>query len=215
MENKSGKDLTKKLIEMGYRYGIHEVYVDFLELSALAISNRFDLRHYDAREQRYLDIVRKYTAADMEAYADMLAVLITALQDEAATGKLNDVLGAVYHDLGLHNKWKGQFFTPQPICDMMGYMTLGADRKPGRRTVLEPCVGSGAMVLGFVNAMIDRKLNYTHNLEVTAIDSDLKCVHMAFLQFSFYGIPATVIHGNSLTNEHWSVWRTPMFFIRL
>lgn len=203
------------LLMVGNKHGIHEVFVDFLELSAIAVSNRFDLAFYKEREQRYLDIVKKYSKIEMDHYSEMLALLIRALQAEAGTERLKDVLGEVYHELGLHNKWKGQFFTPQNVCDMMGMISLGESLSKDKIKVSEPCVGSGAMVLGFVNALISQKLNYTRNLEVIAVDNDLKCVHMAFLQFSLYGIPATVIHGNTITNEKWSYWRTPMLFIKL
>ena len=36
---------------------------------------------------------------------------------------------------------------------------------------------------------------------------------MAYLQLSLYGIPAVIIHGNSLTNEEWSRWYTPVYMV--
>lgn len=48
---------------------------------------------------------------------------------------------------------------------------------------------------------------------VTAQDIDLKCVHMTYLQLSLYGIPAVVIHGNTLTVEEWSRWYTPVYML--
>ncbi len=32
---------------------------------------------------------------------------------------------------------------------------------------------------------------------------------MTYIQLSLYGIPAVVIHGNTLTQEAWSEWFTP------
>lgn len=52
-----------------------------------------------------------------------------------------------------------------------------------------------------------------NQLVVTAVDVDLKCVHMAYLQFSLYGIPAVVIHGNTLSVEEWSRWYTPIYIV--
>ena len=37
----------------------------------------------------------------------------------------------------------------------------------------------------------------------------LKLRLMAYIQLSLYGIPAVVIHGNTLTMETWSHWYTP------
>ena len=36
---------------------------------------------------------------------------------------------------------------------------------------------------------------------------------MCYIQLSLYGIPAVVVHGNSLTNEEWSSWQTPVYII--
>ena len=33
--------------------------------------------------------------------------------------------------------------------------------------------------------------------------------YMAYIQLSLYGIPAMVIHGNTLTMEEWDRWYTP------
>ena len=36
---------------------------------------------------------------------------------------------------------------------------------------------------------------------------------MAYLQLSLYGIPAVIIHGNTLTDEEWSRWYTPVYMV--
>jgi methylase of polypeptide subunit release factors len=85
--------------------------------------------------------------------------------------------------------------------------TIGAK---GYVELSEPCCGSGAMILGFAKAMLEKGYNYCAQLVVTATDVDLNCVYMAYLQLSLYGIPAIAIHGNSLTNEEFSRWYTPV-----
>ena len=42
-------------------------------------------------------------------------------------------------------------------------------------------------------------INYQRALHVTATDVDLKCVHMGYVQFALLGIPAVVLHGNSIS----------------
>lgn len=76
-------------------------------------------------------------------------------------------------------------------------------------TVCEPAVGSGAMVMAFAEAMRLRGQDYQRELHVTAVDVDIKCVHMAYLQLSLMHIPAVIVHGNSLTLEEYSHWYTP------
>ena len=71
---------------------------------------------------------------------------------------------------------------------MMGQVLLGDPPHDKPITLLEPCAESGAMVSGFVNAMMPKKLNWINELTITVINSDEKCVHRAFLQFSLYGI---------------------------
>ena len=36
---------------------------------------------------------------------------------------------------------------------------------------------------------------------------------MTYLQLSLYGIPAVVIHGNTITQEQWSIWYTPIYIL--
>lgn len=48
---------------------------------------------------------------------------------------------------------------------------------------------------------------------VTATDVDIKCVWMTYLQLSLYGIPAVVIHGNSLSMQEHSRWYTPVYIL--
>ena len=58
-------------------------------------------------------------------------------------------------------------------------------------------------------AMKRHKIDYQTKMRAVATDIDLKCVHMAYIQLSLYGIPAVIIHGNTLTVEEWSHWFTP------
>jgi len=41
----------------------------------------------------------------------------------------------------------------------------------------------------------------------------LKCAHMTYLQLALYGVPAVVIHGNTLTCEEFSRWYTPVYLM--
>jgi hypothetical protein len=119
--------------------------------------------------------------------------------------------------LELHSRYKGQFFTPQHICDFMGMVALGENdpdiNKKGFLSASEPCCGSGAMILGFAKAMQKNGYNFHKQMVITATDVDIKCVYMCYLQLSLYGIPAVVIHGNTLSMEEWSRWYTPVYML--
>ena len=65
------------------------------------------------------------------------------------------------------------------------------------------------MVIGAVWAMQRKGIDYRRKSFFVAQDIDIRCVWMAYIQLSLYGIPAVVIHGNTLTMETWSQWYTP------
>jgi type I restriction-modification system DNA methylase subunit len=203
--------LAKLIESVSYRRHNHEVFSDFVEMSAIAISNAVDLGQREKREADYMRIVKKYEPQEIEKFPEMLASLVTAL--DVHEDGLSDVLGKTYHDLELHNKWVGQYFTPLEICRMIAKMTIG-DNGPtlpecGYLTVMEPAAGSGAMVLAFAAEMKAAGLNYQTQLHVTAVDVDLKCCAMTYIQLSLLHIPAVIVHGNSLSLEEWSRWYTP------
>ncbi len=205
-------DTIKKLSS---RRSTWQVFNDFLEISAITISNSVDRANWEEREKRYLDIVKTYDKSEVDLFADMFSKLVLQLEENDSNGELDDVLGKLFHDLELHNRRKGQFFTPMNICNAMSEMTVeNCDEiieKKGYITVCEPAVGSGAMVLGVANALKKKGYNYQKHMVVTAIDNDIKCVHMAYIQLALHGIPAIVVHGDSLTGEQWSTWYTPMY----
>jgi type I restriction-modification system DNA methylase subunit len=215
--NEHYTEITKIFNKLTYSRDRWEIFCDFLELSATCISNSLDFTHFDEREKLYLDIIKKYTPEHQKLFPEMFAQLILALEYEYQTSGFVDVLGCLFHELELHNKYKGQFFTPQHVCTMMGKMLLNKDDKriaeQGFISVMEPTIGSGAMVLGFAQAMMDEGFNHSQQMLVTGVDIDLKCVHMSYIQLALYGIPAVVVHGNSLTMEEWSHWYTPVYLI--
>ena len=212
-----GGEIVKLIQKLGYKHSNWKVFEDFLQMAAISISNSVDWIHSKEREVVYMDIVGRYDKEEVNLFPEMLAHLINALEDAITTDGLDDILGKVYHSLELHNKYKGQFFTPFHICEMMGKMSIGEPDKviedKGFVSVCEPCCGSGAMVLGFAKAMYDAGYNYQQQMVVTATDVDLKCVHMCYLQLSLMHIPAVIIHGNSLTMEEWSRWYTPAYML--
>lgn len=203
------KELVKLIKELSARHSHWRVFSDFAEMAALSISNAMDKAQFAPREERYFEIIKRYTVDELNKFPKMFSYLVLALEEE-----ISDVLGRTFHDLELHNKYAGQYFSPYPVCRIMAKMTLGDDveqriARHGFVTALEPTVGSGAMVIALAHEMRDSGINYQRKLHVTATDIDAKCVHMAYLQLSLLHVPAVVIHGNSLSGEEYSRWHTP------
>ncbi len=213
----SKNNLLKKIRMLGSKYETWRVFSDFCELVAITISNSVDKTQWQEREERYLTIVKQYEKEEVYLFASMFGDLVIALQTCADNHKFEDILGKVFHELELHNKWKGQFFTPSPICDAMAQITLQdcneIIEKEGYITVNEPCIGSGAIVLGVANVLIEKGYNPSKHMVVTGMDIDSKCAHMAYIQLSLYGIPAVVVHGDTLSLKTWSTWITPIYLL--
>lgn len=202
--------IVKKFESMGHSRSTWEAFSDFLELAAIAISNQCDLREYEKREAMYLRTAGKYKADELTLLCQILADVAAILEDEPA-----DVLGSVYMQMELGNKWAGQFFTPQALADLMGAMTLDPEgaraqiARAGYITVNDPAIGGGVTIIGFCKAMEAAGLDFRKNMHATGVDVDLKAVHMAYIQLSLLGIPAMIVHGNSLSLQEWSTWYTP------
>lgn len=207
--------MLKTIEKLSYKRNTWQVFNDFLEIAAITISNTVDKANWDEREKRYLEIVGRYEKKEIGLFVEMYGKLIMEMERHDKQVELRDVLGELFHALNLHNKWKGQYFTPHHVANMMAEMIISncdeIIKEKGYITANEPACGSGVMVLGIANALRKKGFNHQKNMVVIATDIDIKCVHMAYIQFALYGIPAVVIHGNTLTNEEWSRWYTPMY----
>lgn len=194
-----------------YRQDLYALFSDCMEATAIAISNSVDRPQYAAREKRYLDIVGRYDRPVVDSFPKILAEIVNAL--ETAPG---DVLGAAFGELELLNAARGQFFTPYTVCQFMAQATLGTGEdakalidRNGFVRALEPACGAGAMVIALAEAMRAQGINYQRHLHVTAVDIDLRAVHMAYIQLSLLHVPAILIVGNSLSLEMRETWFTP------
>ena len=222
------QNFVRLIQSMSRHYDTWRVFSDFVEMAALTISNSD--RHFlstpkkvwEEREKAYLEIINRYRKIEQPVFAKMLAELVMELDDCVASGHFTDVLGEVFHELELHNKWNGQFFTPQHICDMMGRMVFNKDitqeaiDSRGYVNISEPCSGAGAMIYGFVNAFCEAGFNHSKQTLVVANDIDIRCVYMTYVQCSLYGIPAVVIHKNTLSGEVFGYpWYSPIYTLYL
>ena len=215
----SCKAIIDGIKSIATRHTVWSVFEDWVKMSAIAVSNAIDKNQWNQREAEYLETVRKYTPEELNIFAQMLVELVTALDKENKEDGPKDLLGQIFHSLELHNKYKGQYFTPPDMCNLMGGIMLNSKQhedelsQKGYITLMDECVGAGGLVLGFAKAMKDNKLNYQKQLVVYCRDIDIKCVYMAYLQLSLQGIPAVVIHGDTLKNEEQSRWYTPVYIV--
>lgn len=208
---KSAKDeLQDAIVSLGSTLGLNTAFTKFLELMATALGSKFDLMNAEERSKQYEDAMKGLTDEQVSRFAQMTALMYLAVRENEEDPI--DILGDVYHKLGLNNEWNGQFFTPDPIARMMAMMVnpvSNSDSSKDYITIGEPACGSGTLVIGTTWAMIQNGVDYWQKSLFIAQDIDIRCVWMAYIQLTLYRIPAIIIHGNSLTTEEWSRWYTP------
>lgn len=207
------KELIKLFQSFGYKHNIEDVFRDFLEISAITISNAIDWNQAEKREKRYFELIKNYSKEELLRIAKILTELTMALEEEPG-----DILGEVFMELELGNKFKGQFFTPMSVARCMAEMTLSDIHTKviddnGYLTINEPACGAGATIIAFALALKNRGYNYQQQMLLTAQDLDIKAVHMCYIQCSLLGIPAEILHCNTLTLEIFEIWRTPIYMI--
>lgn len=204
-------EICKQIERMAHQRSTWEIWCDFLQLAATSIANAVDKRPsvWQVREDAYLQTAKRYNAKELEQFSHLLGKVVDALTDCSG-----DVLGQAYMQLELGNKWHGQFFTPDSLCHVMASLVYADDVKQrieqnGFVTVSEPSCGGGATVIGLAKSLQEREINYQQSMHVTAVDIDIKSVHMCYIQCALLHIPAVIIHGNTLSLEEWSHWYTP------
>lgn len=209
MKSEHRKELVSEIRSLAQSQGLNTVFTTFLEITANSLAAQTDPENAEKREQRYQEMASTMTPELLSSYARMLALLFLTVREYRDDPC--DILGGIYHELNLNNEWNGQYFTPDDVCRLMAQITLPSDElsaNDGPITINEPTCGSGTMVIGAIWAMQRKEFDYRHNTFFVAQDIDIRCVWMAYIQLSLYGIPAMVIHGNTLTMEEWDRWYT-------
>lgn len=203
------KSIVKLFQSFRYKHDLYTVFGDWCECAAITFSNAVDIRHREKREARYMEIVKRYDSETLKSFPLILGELTLAFEASPA-----DLLGQVFHELELHNKARGQFFTPFTICKMMAQMTISHDEitnkieARGFVRAHEPAVGSGAMIIALTEVIKEAGVNYQQCLHVTAVDVDRRAIQMAYIQFTLLHLPAVLIEGNTLSMQFRDEWTT-------
>ena len=190
----------------------YSVFTDFVFMSAIAFHNA--ICKNEALEKEYLEIVGKYSKAEVNSFCELLGNFIVLMDAEP-----RDILGSLYMELELGNTNNGQFFTPHEISLLMAKIVYGdvlegmKDSSKPFITVSEPACGAGGMVLAFANEMRKQKVNPAEKMFVQCTDIDRVAGFMCYLQLSLWHIPAQVIIGNTLTMEWREIYYTPAYYL--
>lgn len=112
MAKKVQKSASEQLIEeiqtLGQTQGLNNVFTTFLEMLAVSLNAQVDPRYAEEREKRYQQMVSGMSQEMLSTYARMFALMYMAVKEHSE--EPSDILGSIYHRLGLNNEWNGQFF---------------------------------------------------------------------------------------------------------
>lgn len=201
-----------------------EVWQDFIQITAIEISYVTDKVNSPERKKVYNGIVSKYTKAEREKIAKMLAAVIASMDENPD----QDFLGEQYMLCELASGHTGQFFTPYNISRMMSELSFDAkmsEEKDGFVTVNEPSCGAGANLIAFANACRQHEICYQDRVLFVAQDLDYIVGLTCYIQLSLMGCAGYVVIGDTLASPVLSadergllpigsqnrIWCTPFF----
>lgn len=149
-------------------------------------------------EEEYLQTVEKGYATGkkgkrgIDEIEKAFAQLIVAME---VTKK--DVLGDIFTG-GITYGERGQFFTPDAICDVMAELTIG-DTDEDSKSIIDPACGSGRALLS-VGKMHP-------NWEFTGQDVDHRCTQMTAINLGLNGLRGWAVWQDTLALECYRVYR--------
>lgn len=216
----SGNEIAK-ILDAIQGFDTYTVISDFFAMSAIAVRNNVDFgREWQAYEDRYKAIVKKYNKNDLQAFVRALAVFQGWI-GQAIDGQIEfrDFAGELYMDSGTSNGKAGQFFTPFSVSSVMAEVDLDTDRMKNELeedpdkviTIYEPTCGAGGIIVAAIDKLRRANINYSWNVFVDCGDIDPRCVHMTYLTLSLLGVPAVVRRGDALALDYSETWFTPAY----
>ncbi len=207
-----------KIIRGFSRHDTTTVFHDFVQMLALNIRQALEPKNRREFQKRFRSYDDKYKH-ELKDLHRMYMSLILAMEKYALTKEYVDVMGHLMQALEIKSKDKGQFSTPDEIGESMSRILISKEEiletvdKYGYFYIGEPCCGAGGLILSAIRQMVNEGINPCKNLLVYAMDIDLNCACITYIQLSLYGIPAIVEHGNALSQEIWGRWYTPVYII--
>ncbi|WP_342644890.1 N-6 DNA methylase [Mucilaginibacter sp. CSA2-8R] len=168
-----------------YGQSLHTAFTDLLDWTLLPFKRYAD----KLEQQKALDTYRNHPKVKQ------LVELITIIGE--LSEDIHDPLGELYMN-AISNGHNGQYFTPEPICDMMAAMQVDVDIEDGKK-VLDPACGSGRMLLAVA------KLN--RSCLLYGADLDITYCNMALVNMLLNSLQGEIAHMNSISNEFYTGYK--------
>ena len=213
MLNARQKEFVKELESMNGSRFLLDTFSDAVGMMACAIEKGFALKPAEC-EERYMAIVGetsmaqalarvgKYTKAQAEHAANMLAIVVQGLSERRET-----FLGPVLEEIGAANTKNGQFLTPVSVSNLCSRITAGdiaAKHKVGDLvSVNDPACGAGVMLISQGEALVAAGIPQ-RDIFIIGGDIDARACDIAFIELSLLGYAARIDHQNALTLKDYS-----------
>lgn len=195
------REIIKILEKLAYKHSTINIFQDFIALMALEMSIKTEclIKDVSSRAEAISRIVEKYSEDELKYYEKFKELIIK----EISENKFQDLLGVIFHELALQNKYKGQFFTPYTVSYATAKLSIGKfqDEKD-IYYIGEPAGGSGGMCIAVCQIAEEQEVNYASKLLFDVNDVDITCVYMSYIQLSLIGAAAIIKHKNTLSLEY-------------
>ena len=179
--------LFKQLEEVSQRSGLSrgQAFEDFLHVAVCALGHPLMEDEYLETVERHKDGSRGKRGVDV--LAQMFGNLVSIIDRTR-----EDVLGDLFQGAISYGE-KGQFLSPEPVCRMLCRMSIPAESTgiEGRRSVNDPCCGSGRMLLAAAELQ--------PHWHFVGQDVDLRCTRMTAINLALRNHYGHVACANTLT----------------
>jgi len=173
------------------------VFADFCRIAACCLAA-------GSREDEYFETIKPYSKEELSEFSKALGLLIEEMESKPFT----DVLGPYYLDVASHSskQARGEFYTPPEVSKAMAMMLVDVEqvKSEGKPiTVNDPACGAGGMLLALAELFAPDNVAL---LRVTLQDINPTGIDMSYINMTLWGIPATLICGDTLrmtVNKSW------------
>lgn len=192
------KNFEKLFQKLTGRHTPMQVFDDFLTCSVAALG-------FGSLEDMYLKAIKDYDSDEQVLISQLFGAMVEEYsRTNLADGSWNDMLGDFFMDHVSRSsaKYKGQFFTPVSLCDLMAKMTF-EELEGENLTAMDPCCGSGRTLIAHCRVNAHNRMKYHY----VGVDIDRLCVMMTVINFVLNGMSGTVIWADSLRMEVYGGYR--------
>lgn len=200
-------NIVKKIQSTDQKYNYDEIFFDWIKAMFYAYANSCNRDGYEDREKEFDRLVEKHGPKTMQIFYECQAELVMLFEEKG----IDDYLGKIHHLLGVHNKMKGQFFTPFHLAKMMAETQVSGVIKKleeGKIKITDQACGSACLILGMLAVLKEKGINYQKNVMIVCSDLDENAIQMAYIQLSLSGAAAKCENKNALTGEMFGSWFT-------